>query len=109
MAVFEACVTRLGRERIGLVLGDREFVGYVWLKWPKDNGLNFVMRMPKNNLLNEPSGCRRAIADLGLAVGQVRRMALVQVNGVWGQVWVKALVDGEFLFFFGTSGLSSLG
>ena len=32
MAVLEACVARLGRERIGLALGDREFVGHVWLK-----------------------------------------------------------------------------
>ena len=31
-AVLEACVARLGRERIGLALGDREFVGHVWLK-----------------------------------------------------------------------------
>ena len=32
MAVREKCVTLLGRERIGLVLGDREFVGHNWLK-----------------------------------------------------------------------------
>jgi len=32
MAVLEACVALMGRERIGLALGDREFVGHVWLK-----------------------------------------------------------------------------
>jgi len=42
-------------------------------------------------------------------VGQVRRFARVQVDGVWGQAWVKALADGELLFLFGTSGLTSLG
>ena len=47
--------------------------------------------------------------DLGLAVGQVRRLAHRQVDGVWGQFWVKALTDGAFLFLFGTSGLTSLG
>ncbi|WP_345071031.1 transposase, partial [Hymenobacter fastidiosus] len=26
-----------------------------------------------------------------------------------GQVWVKALAEGEFLFLFGTAGLTSLG
>ena len=109
IAVLEMCLTVLGRKRIGLVLGDREFVGHVWLKWLKDHGLNFVMRLPKHHLLTAESGDRRAIADLGLRVGQVRRFAQVQVDGVWGQAWVKALADGEFLFLFGTSSLTSLG
>ena len=109
IAVLEKCVTLLGRERIGLVLGDREFVGHNWLKWLQDHGLNFVMRLPKHHLLTDENGCRYAIADLGLAVGASRRFAGVQVDGVWGQVWVKALAEGEFLFLFGTSGLHSLG
>jgi len=109
IAVLEVCVAVLGRERIGLVLGDREFGGHTWLKWLKDNGLNFVMRLPKHHLLTEQSGRRRASADRGLAQGQVRRVAHVQVDGVGGQVWVKALAEGEFLFLFGTAGLSSLG
>ena len=109
IAVLEKCVTLLGRERIGLVLGDREFVGHNWLKWLKDNGLNFVMRLPKHHLLTDENGCRHAIADLGLAVGASRRFAGVQVDGVWGQVWVKALAEDEFLFLFGTAGLHSLG
>ena len=67
------------------------------------------MRLPKNYLLTDERGGRRAIADLGLVVGQVYRRAHVQVDGVWGQVWVNALADGEFLFLFGTSGLTSLG
>ncbi|GAA3999137.1 IS4-like element ISLpn9 family transposase [Hymenobacter fastidiosus] len=99
MAVLEVCVAALGRE----------FVGHAWLKWLKDNGLSFVMRLPKHHLLTAESGERCAIADLGLAVGQVRRFAHRQVDGVWGQVWVKALAEGEFLFLFGTAGLTSLG
>ena len=67
-----------------------------------------MVRLPKHHLLTDESGGRRAIADLGLAAGQVRRLTHVQVDGVWGQVWVKALADGEFLFLFGTAGLSSL-
>ena len=109
IAVLEVCVALLDRERIGLALDDREFVGRVWLKWFKNDGSNFVMLLPKHHLLTDQSGGRRAIADLGLAAGQVRRLAHVQVDGVWGQVWVKALADGEFLFLFRTTGLSSLG
>ena len=84
MAVLEVCVAVLGRERIGLVLGDREFIDHVWLKYFKDNELNFVMRLLKHHLLTNESGERHAIADLSLAVGQVHRFAHVQVDGVWG-------------------------
>ena len=109
IAVLNGCLAVLGRERIGVVLGDREFVGHAWFKWLKDNGLNFVMRLPRHHLLTDAHGQRRAVADLGLAVGQVRRLAQRQVDGVWGQVWVKALAGGDFLFLFGTAGLPDLG
>lgn len=42
MALLQVCVQVVGKDRIGLVLGDREFVGHAWLKWLKDNGLNFI-------------------------------------------------------------------
>ncbi|AWM31885.1 hypothetical protein [Hymenobacter nivis] len=67
------------------------------------------MRLPRHHLLPCSSGRRQAIADLGLAVGQVRRVAHCQVDGVWGQAWVKALVDGNFLFRFGNVGGAYLG
>ncbi|MFD2784224.1 IS4 family transposase [Hymenobacter rubripertinctus] len=106
IALLQVCVQVLGKHRIGLVLGDREFVGHQWLKWLKANGLNFVMRLPKHHLLTHPGGQRQAVADLGLAPGQVRRFGHCQVDGVWGQVWVKALADNEFLFLFGNVGLA---
>lgn len=105
IAVLQKCVAVLGRERIGLVLGDREFVGHEWFKWLQDNGLNFIMRLPKHHLLTLASGQRHAIADLGLAQGQVRRFTQCQLDGVWGQAWVQALAGGDFLFLFGNVGL----
>lgn len=108
IALLQVCVRLLGRSRIGLVLGDREFVGHTWLKWLKDNGLNFVMRLPRHHLLTYADGRQQAIADLGLAVGQVRRVAYCQVDGVWAQVWVKALAGNDFLFLVATPGLGWL-
>lgn len=109
IALLQVCVRVLGKHRIGLVLGDREFVGQQWFKWLKDNGLNFIMRLPKHHLLTFANGRRQAIADLGLAAGQVRRLAHCQVDGVWGQVWVQALAENEFLFLFGNVGLPYMG
>ena len=104
IAVLQVCLDLLGRERIGLVLGDREFGGHVWLKWLQDNKLNFVMRLPRHHHLTLPDGQVRAVADLGLTVGHVRRWPRAQVAGVWGMVWVKALADGDFLFLFDNVG-----
>ena len=105
IAVLQVCLDLLGRDRIGLVLGDREFVGHTWLKWLQDNNLNFVMRLPRHHHITAPDGQVRAVADLGLAVGEVRRWPRAQVDGVWGMVWVEALADGDFRFLFGNVGL----
>ena len=67
------------------------------------------MWLSKHHLLTDESDDRRAITDLGLAAGKVRRVAQVQVDGIWGEVKVKVLVVCESLFLFGTSGLTSLG
>jgi len=108
IAVLEECLAVVGRDQVELVLGDREFVGHTWLKWLQDNGLNFVMRLPKHHHLTQASGECRAVATLGLAPGQVRRFARVQVDGVWGQALVKALEGGQFLFLFGSGDLPDL-
>lgn len=56
IALLQVCLQLLGRSRIGLVVGDREFVGHTWLKWLKDNGLHFVMRLPRHHLLTHLDG-----------------------------------------------------
>ena len=108
IAVLDTCVALLGRARIEFVVGDREFIGHTWLKWLQDNGLGFVVRVPKHHRLTHADGRRQAVADLGLAPGQVRRFARVQVDGVWGQAWVKALAADRFVFLFAAGGLNHL-
>jgi hypothetical protein len=31
--ILQLCLQLLGKERIGLVIGDREFVGHQWMKY----------------------------------------------------------------------------
>ena len=66
------------------------------------------MRLPRHHLLTFPTGRQQAIADLGLSVGQTRRFAHCQVNGVWGLVYVKVLPNQDFLFLFAAAGLGWL-
>jgi len=70
IALLADGVALLGRERIELVVGDREFIGHTWLKWLQDHQLPFVVRVPKHHRLTHAAGRRQAVAELGLAAGR---------------------------------------
>jgi hypothetical protein len=99
----------LGPDWVELVVGDREFVGHAWFKYLKDQGIFFVMRLPKHHLLTDRRGRRHAVADWGLHPGQCRQLAVCQVDGVWGGAQVTALAGGGYLFLFGTANVAFLG
>ena len=102
IALVDFCLRVLGRHRIGWVVGDREFVGHKWFKYLKENGLPFVMRLPKHHLITDAQGRQWAVGALGLRQGQSRCWHTCQVDGVWGQALVTALAGEEYLFLFGT-------
>lgn len=108
IALLTRCVTLLGRAQIALVLGDREFGGRAWFAWLTDQGLPFVMRVPKHHPLVYANGQRRPVAQLGLVAGRVRHVARVQVDGVWGQARVQLLEGGDFFYLFASDGLRGL-
>ena len=109
IALLDFCLQVLGQHRVGLVVGDREFVGHKWFKYLKDKGISFVMRMPKHHQLTDEQGQRHAIAAWGLRPGQSRQLGRCQVDGVWGGALVTALAEGEYLFLFGTATLAFMG
>ena len=49
--LLEKLIAVLGKERIGCIVGDREFVGITWFKYLKINDIPFCMRLPKHHLL----------------------------------------------------------
>ena len=108
IAVLETCVALLGKDRISLVARNREFIGHNWFKWRQNNQLPLLMRVPKHHCLTHAGGRRQAVANLGLLPGQMRRFARVQVDGAWGQAWVKAVAADGFVFLFATGSLNYL-
>lgn len=108
IALLERCVALLGRAQIAAVLGDREFVGCVWLGWLAEQGLPFLVRMPKHHPLTFANGQCQPVAALGLAPGQVWHFARVQVDEVWGRARVQALAEGEFHFLFASAEVRNL-
>ena len=107
--LLKRCVELVGKERIGLVIGDREFVGHKWIKYLKDNGLLFLMRLPKHHSIERLDG---QVVKVEQLIFESQRPLLLKdclVDGVWGQVWVKPLEKGEYLFLFGTAKVELLG
>ena len=108
-ALLDFCLRVLGPDRVGVGLGDREFVGHAWFKYLRDRGIFFVMCLPKHHLLTDRHGRRHAGADWGLRPGQYHQLAACQVDGGWGGAQVTALAGGEYLFLLGTANGAFLG
>lgn len=43
-------IAKFGKQRIGCILGDREFIGQDWLSWLESQSIDYVVRI-KNNLM----------------------------------------------------------
>lgn len=105
--VLAKCMKLLGKERLGIVIADREFVGHEWLKYLKDNGIVFCVRLPKHHRIERLDG-RVQSADQ-LAKEQALHLQDCLVDGVWGQVYLKRLSGGDLLYLFGTMEARHLG
>jgi hypothetical protein len=98
--IVKKAVALLGRDRISMVIGDREFVGYEWFKWLKSNYLTFCMRLPKHYTITLRNGQEHQVEDL-LVEQKERFFYKVIVAGVRANIAMKQLKDGDFLILFG--------
>lgn len=96
-------------ERIGLVLADREFIGQKWLKYLKDKGIYFCVRVPKSHKIERIDGQILYAPDVAKNYPNGTYLVDCMVDGVWGNVYIKPLEDGDILFIFGTCQAKYLG
>lgn len=47
--LLDKLIKVIGKERIALIVGDREFIGIEWVKYLKKNQIPFCMRLPKHH------------------------------------------------------------
>jgi hypothetical protein len=101
--LLKKCSRLLGK-RIGLFLADREFIGHRWLKYLKDHGIHFCVRVPKHHKITRQSGLDESIHDVEqlLEGRKCVRLTGCMVDGIWANVYAKRLSDGDFLFLLGT-------
>lgn len=107
--LLEKCFAIIPKGRIGLVVGDREFVGHKWIKYLKDSKLNFVMRFPKHHLLTTYDQQTVSLNELTIPIGKSRCFINCLVDGCSGNVWVKRLDETEYLYLFGNVEVGHLG
>ena len=105
--VVAKCLSLVGSKRVGLLVADREFVGHKWLKYLKDAGIGFCIRLPKHHLVERLDG-RVQRAD-ELAGSTPLCLSDCLVDGVWGHVYLKRTADGQLLYLFGTMAARHLG
>ena len=107
--LLDLCLKVIDTSRIGYIVGDREFIGHDWLKYLKDKGINFLMRLPKHHTIQYYDGQIRHIEDMGLSTETPMLIKNCLVDGIVGDVWVKKLKDDDFLFLFGTVNAEYMG
>ena len=79
--LLKSCIDIIGEKRIGLLIGDREFIGHNWLKHLKNKHIRFIVRMPKHHKMHCIDGQVRTIKDLDILPGQIVRFSNVLMNG----------------------------
>ena len=105
IAIIEKIIALIGVDRIGVVIGDREFIGHTWLKYLKDHGVNFCVRVPKHHQIEKSDGSKHLAEDL--ATDKPLYLQNCMVDGVWVQVYLKKLEQGDLLFLIGNIAIAS--
>ena len=100
--LLKKCVDLLGVEHIGLLVGDREFIGHTWLKWLKDKEIPFCVRVPKSHLIETQDGTIYNAYDLWVQRRKVVEFKNCLVDGVWGCAKIATDAKGEMLYLFGS-------
>jgi hypothetical protein len=101
--LVQKCIDLLGANRIGLLLGDREFIGLQWLKYLKEKKIRFCVRVPKSHLIETTDGKKYHAQEVWERNKKPVKFQTCQVDGVWGSALVSSDAKGELLYLFGTA------
>lgn len=106
IAILKKCIELIGSQYIGLVLGDREFIGHIWLKFLKGKKIPFCVRVPKNHQIIAEDGTIYSAEALWIERKQPIRFQSALVDGIWGSILIDTDAKGELLYLFGTANVA---
>lgn len=106
--VLSHIVTVLGAQRIKVLTMDREFIGHHWLKWLKQQGIPFCVRVPKSHWVHTIEGLSQKAADILEGTQGQTLITDAVVDNVVVNVSISRAKDGELLYLIGTIAASEL-
>lgn len=107
-AILRKCISLLKDRGIEAIVMDREFIGHSWLKFLKENGVGFCVRVPKSHSITLKNESTFTIEELLLTQKECFYHH-VRVDGVWVNLHIKELSDGDYLFLIGSFSAKQLG
>ena len=111
IAIFDKCIKLLDAKNIGLVLGDREFIGQTWLKYLKDKKLPFCVRVPKNHLVENTVGEKYQVETIWKSHKNTTQKTIFKdciVDKVWSSAMITTDAKGKLLFLFSSANVQYL-
>ena len=101
IALLEKIIQGIGKQRIEMLIMDREFIGSNWLLWLKKEKIPFCVRVPKSHKITFKDG-RCMTVKQWLGNRQSRNAKDVCVDSVVVNVSVSYGEDQELLYLIGT-------
>ena len=96
MNLLDKVINLVGVSRIGILVADREFIGHKWLKYLKDKGIRFCIRVPKHHHITLSNGQKFDIESLASKKALYLKDCLV--DNVVVNVSLRKLENDEYLF-----------
>lgn len=98
--LIQKAIDLIGAKRIGILIADREFIGHQWLKYLKNNGIDFCVRVPKShNIILQDGTIHKA--EMLLQKHKTCFFSQAMVDNIWVSVYLKRLKGDEILFLIG--------
>ena len=98
--VLHRIVELLGQDRITFLVMDREFIGHKWLRWLKQQGIQFCVRVPKHHSILFADGERTTATRLLYQEG-ITYAEDVVVDQVVVNLYIGKDKNGELLYLIG--------
>jgi len=106
IALLQQIVSLVGKERIDLLIMDREFIGHKWLSWLKKMEIPFCVRVPKHHKITLEDGTRveaEQLLEERLSEGGKKvYLRNVFVDTVRINVSISKDANGDLLYLIGT-------
>lgn len=102
IALFKSLIAIVGRDRIQMLVMDREFIGHKWLSWLKKEHIPFCVRVPKNHTILLVNGERFRAEEVMKGRSRPYYQQNVIVDGVVVNLNLSFDNKGELLYLIGT-------